>query len=151
MPPADLAAWRRATGPSDSLLGEASRAAKWSPATLRHRQEAVEVFVHFLRRQGHTDIPSVVPLVTPAVLDAFVADQCGRGNRGSTIAKRLESLHAALGLIAPSENFAFILRPGGLPLRRRLDTRPQPVEVHDTVDIIHRVHAQQREGLNGIG
>jgi hypothetical protein len=150
-PQEDRAAWLRATGPADSMFGEASRAEEWAPATVRFRRAAFEQFVCFLYRQGHTDIPTVVPLVAQATIDAFVADMRGRPNNENTIGNRLKALHAALGLIAPGADFSFIVRPGGRPLRRVLRMRPRPVEVADTREIIAQVKALHRTGLAGQG
>jgi site-specific recombinase XerC len=119
------------------------------PATIRGHERAFGVFVAFLMRHVGEIGPTVVPHVTPAVLDAYVADQQGRGNRPTTIAKRLDNLRAALRRIAPALDTKFLARPGGLPMGKVFSLRPRPVATRDQSEIIDQIqvlHAKARAG-----
>lgn len=125
-----------------------------SEATVMIRERAFGTFVAFLRRRGIEIGASAVPHVVPVVLDAWIADQKSRGNRETTIAKRLENLQAVLRMIAPGQDFSFLRRPGGRPLSRLFSRRPRGAETVDSHEIIVRIqalHAAARTGGHRYG
>jgi len=154
-PIADRIAWQRALSQSTRRFGldivtPSGRGGEPpSPATTEIRQKAYGTFAAFLARHLGEVGPSVLPHVTPAILDAYVTDQESRGNRPVTIAKRIDNLQAFLRLIAPAQDFAFLRRPGGLPLSRVFSRKPRTVETRDTTEIIDRItalHAAAKAG-----
>lgn len=146
-PEADHAAWREALITPFSRFARRPGAARpWAhrpprPATIALRHKAYGVFAAFLRRHLGALGPSVLPYLTPAILDAYVTDQEQRGNRPVTISKRLTNLHAALRMIAPHTELGLLLRPGGRPIDKVFSRRPRPVETRDTTEIIAHVEA----------
>lgn len=146
-PIADGVAWQQALSRSTRRFGlditapSGRRGKPPSPATTEIREKAYGTFVAFLTRHLGEIGPSVLPHVTPAILDAYVTDQESRGNRPVTISKRIENLHAFLRLIAPARDFAFLRRPGGLPLSRVFSRKPRNVETRDIDEIIERIKA----------
>lgn len=135
-PELDLAAWQRATAPATSLFGHGAAAAKLRPDTIRARAEGLANWFGFLHGRSELDRSSSVHLVTPERLDLYVAAQQQRNNRNSTIAHRLECLHAGLRLIAPGRDFRFILRPRGQSLSRALPHVPRPVRIESDRDLL---------------
>lgn len=161
-PSKDQAAWTNARAtPSSPFAPQVTRGSRStrkglgpSDATLSIREKAFGTFVAFLRRHGIDIGPSAVPHVVPAVLDAWIADQKGRGNRDTTIMKRLESLQAALRMIAPGQDFSFLGRPGGRPLSRLFSRQPRRAETVGSHEIILRIkalHAAARAGSHRYG
>jgi hypothetical protein len=153
----DCAAWQRAlVVPSSRFTAKASVPARSnrknttpSQATIELREKAFGTFVAFLMRQGGDLGASALPHVTHAALDAWIADQKCRGNRETTISKRIENLQGALRMIAPERDFGFLRRPAGRPLHQVLSRRPRPVETRDSREIIDRIrelHAAARAG-----
>ncbi|HEV7264220.1 MAG TPA: hypothetical protein VGN83_04790 [Falsiroseomonas sp.] len=139
-PAGDRAAADRATRPADGLYDEAGGAAEgFCELTLRKRWEAYEVWLSFLDRTGELD-PSLLPAarVTPARLDAWIADQRGRRNCDTTIYGRIIGLHQALLLLQPGAEVRFILRPAGLSLRAALRPVPRPFTTVDSREILRR-------------
>jgi hypothetical protein len=139
-PPGDRDAAERATRPAEGLYGEAGGAAAGlSQAALRKHWEAYGVWLSFLERSGELD-PSLLPAerVTPARLDAWIADQRGRGNRATTIYGRIMGLHQALLLLQPGAKVGFILRPAGLSLRAALRPVPRPFTTVDSRELLRR-------------
>lgn len=161
-PSQDQAAWARARATSSSPFApqtaEGSRSTRKgsgpSEATFSIHEKSFGTFVAFLRRQGLDAGLSAVPHVIPTVLDAWVADQKGRGNRETTIMKRLEALQAALRMIAPGRDFRFLVRPGGRPLSRLFSRQPRRAETVDSQEIISQIkalHAEARAGGHRYG
>lgn len=135
-PELDRAAWQRATAPATSLFGPGAAAAKLRPATVAARAEALANWFGFLQGRGELDRSNSIDLVTPERLDLYVAEQRRRSNRNSTIAHRLEGLHAALRLIAPNRDLRFITRPGGLPMSMAFPHEPRDVTLESDKDLI---------------
>jgi hypothetical protein len=113
------------------------------------RAEALANWFGFLAERGELDPRSAVNLVTPERLDLYVSAQRQRGNRNSTIAHRLEGLHAALRLIAPTHDFGFIRRPGGRSLSHALPFVPRHVVLQSDDDLVALALALFAKGLAG--
>lgn len=154
-PIADREAWQQALSRSTQRYGRdvatpsGRRGKPPSPATTEIREKAYAVFAAFLVRHLGEIGPSVLPHVTPEILDAYVTDQESRRNRPVTIAKRIDNLHAFLRLIAPTRDLGFLHRPGGLPLSQVFSRKPRTVETRGTDDIIDRIkalHAAAKDG-----
>jgi hypothetical protein len=150
--PVDLqAAWQRATGPRMSLFGPDGVAADRRPATLEAWQEAVGFMLEFLRRQGHTLEPGILRRISPVEVDGFVHDMRGRGVINSTIRHRLSCLGAAIRVLVPGMDVSFILKPGGVSLRKLLPSPVRHTEIRDHREIRDRALDLFREGLAGKG
>lgn len=152
-PGRDRAAWERALAPAESLFDDEGGAAeRFSAAALKKIREAYSVWLSYLVRSDQFD-PDAPPAsrVTRGRLNGWIADQRSRGNGNTTIYGRLRDLHAALKLIAPEADLAFILRPGGRSLRRALRPRPRWAEVRDSRELLARALALFEAGRGGHG
>ena len=144
--------WGDAISPGDSLFSDRADARDLRPATLDIREEALSLYLGFLRRHGLPD-PAIVPNDEAAAwhIQAFVDEQRTRGLANSTLYIRLQALTHALGMMWPKADFGWLQRPGGRSLRRALPHRPRKAEVRDHRELLQRALDLHAEGLTGKG
>lgn len=85
--------------------------------------------------------------VTPARLDAWVADMRRLGRENGTIREYLMVLHAILVLVDPAGPPRCILHPRGASLARLLPSSPKSFPALDTEDVMQHVRALHAAGL----
>jgi hypothetical protein len=146
------AAWEQAIKPRESLFEDVADFSALRPGTLDIREEAVGVYLGFLRRHGLPD----PMLPSPAGregwhIDAFIAEQRARGVANSTLHIRMQALTHALRMMWPTVDFTWLQRPGGKSLRRALPYRPRKIEVRDNRELLQRALDLHAEGLTGKG
>ncbi|MBR0662187.1 hypothetical protein [Neoroseomonas oryzicola] len=151
-PAEDRAAWEGAFSAADSPFDENGASLELGDFARRKIREAYGVWLHYLRRRGELDpLASPAARATRARLDSWIADQRGRGNRGTTIHGRLRDLQRCLALIDPAADVGFILQPGGRSLRRLLKPKPRWCEVRDSRELLARALDLFRAGCEGRG
>ncbi len=151
-PAADRLAWERANAASDDLFSEGKAAKELRPRTLDTHVQVYGLWLDFLGRTGCL-VPGESPAqrVTPERLGAWCADQRARENRPWTLRSRLISLYGAMLRMLPDEDWSFIIRPGGLPLRRAIPAVAKPWVPYDVADIMRHVRRLHAQGLAGEG
>lgn len=108
-----------------------SAVAHLKPDTVQKYMEGYGRWLGFLRRAGALD-PTMAPedRVTEDAVAAFIDALLDAGNSGHAIYGRLQELKAALKLIAPGIDFGWLLYPGGVDVRQRLDMTRRSFAVH---------------------
>lgn len=122
-PEEDRRRWEAALAPRGrGRITGRSRAAHLKPASLAKYQDGYGRFLGFLAWSGRLD-PAVPPevRVTDNTVAAYLDHLFDCGNSGHAIFGRLQELKAALRLLAPTTDFAWLLRPDGVGIRQRLD------------------------------
>jgi len=144
--------WEQALAPAESLFAPTAGFADLRAGSLHIRHEAVRTFLGFLARNGRLiDVTPASLVVTQDNIEAYVEEQRARGVRNSTLQLRLGALHGALRMIFPGQDFTFVRRPGGHPLRQSLPHQRRRVEVRDHRELLARATALHAEGLTGEG
>lgn len=108
-----------------------SPVAHLKPKSLKKYREGYGRWIGFLGWSGRLN-PSVAPeeRVTEEVVAAYVDLLFEVGNSGHAIYGRLQELKAALKFIAPNVDFGWLLYPGGVDVRERLDMTRRSFAVH---------------------
>src|SRR5689334_12963943 len=121
-PAADQAAWNAGLRPGDPL-DEAGPAAGWSAATRTKTAKGYGAWLSEIDRCGLLD-PAAAPgdRVTRERVDAYVADLTARGAAPHSVHCRLQELGDALRVLAPRQDWGWLLRGAG-----RLRGRAAPV------------------------
>jgi hypothetical protein len=131
-PEADRRIWETAVDPR--AWGRVMRrgpAAHLKPVTLGKCAEGYGRWLGFLAYSGLLD-PTEAPeqRVTDARIMAYLDLLLDNSNAGHTIYGRLCDLKNALRILAPAADFGWLLRPGGVDIRGRLDMTPRHLTVH---------------------
>jgi hypothetical protein len=136
--------------PASSLYDEGGAAERRSSQGLVKVARGYGIWLSFLARRGDLD-PTVTPAerVTHARLDGWIDEQRARGVRDSTIASRLRDLHSILRLIDPKADVGFIVRPGGVGLKRVLPAVPKPFTIVESGELLRHALALFEAGRRG--
>jgi hypothetical protein len=118
-PAADAAAWTAASNPRP---GPFNRNRRRSPATYRMYAEAYAGFLWYLQSEGQLDPGEpLAERVTPTRFDHYYERLVQSGCADYTLITRFEALHGALRLMHPDRDLSFVIQPGGVSIRQRLD------------------------------
>jgi hypothetical protein len=131
-PEADRRRWQDAVAPKGrGRVTGRSAAAHLKPATIEKTQDGYGRWLGFLRRVG-APAPDLAPeeRVTEEAVAAYIDALLEVGNSGHAIHARLQELKAALKLVAPGIDFGWLLYPGGVDVRQRLDMTRRTFPVH---------------------
>jgi site-specific recombinase XerD len=107
------------------------QAPQMPPGTRRKTEGGYGRWVSFLAASGRLD-PAAAPgaRVTEEAVAAWLDDLRAHGNADHTIVGRLEELKRAMAVLAPGQDFGWLTRPGGVPIRARLPMRRRALTVH---------------------
>lgn len=108
-----------------------SPVAHLKPASLEKYREGYGRWLGFLRWSGCLD-PLTAPedRVTEEAVAAYIDALLEMGNSGHAVWNRLQELKAGLKLVAPGIDFGWLLYPGGVDVRQRLDMTRRSFAVH---------------------
>lgn len=131
-PEPDRQAWRLALEPRASRrFNVGARIPDMPAGTRRKVQGGYSRWLGFLASSGRLDTAAPpAARVTEKEVAAWLDDMSGRGNADHTIVSRLDELRRAMTVLAPGEDFAWLTRPGGVPIRARLPMRRRALTVH---------------------
>lgn len=101
------------------------------PATRRKTEGGYGRWLGFLTTSGRL-APAALPAmrVTEDAVAAWLDDLRAHGNADYTIVGRLDELKRAMAVLAPAQDFDWLTRPGGVPIRARLPMRRRALTVH---------------------
>ena len=120
------------TRPARLGAGDAAQPGRHlKPVTLGKCAEGYGRWLGFLAYRGLLD-PTEAPeqRVTEARIMEYLDLLLDNGNAGHTIYGRLCELKDALRILAPAADLSWLLRPGGIDIRGRLDMTPRHLAVH---------------------
>ena len=151
-PAADLAAWERAIAAAQGRFSARGPAARLSAASIKKAGKGYGRWLGFLLQRGWLD-PAAGPADRPseARAAAYFDELRALGNRGATIVGRFTELRMALAIMLPGTDFSLLTRPGGVPLRRRLEIGKRPVTTYHSAELYAwgLELMQQAVGLSG--
>ena len=118
-PEGDRACWMAALAPGSARRFSIGPRAPDMPAGTRRKvQGGYSRWLGFLATSGLLDTGAAPPArVTEEAVAAWLDDMRGRGNADHTIVGRLDELRRAMAVLAPGQDFGWLTRPGGVPIR----------------------------------
>jgi site-specific recombinase XerD len=152
-PDVDRELWLAATRPGRRRRFTQRRPAdRYGSETLIKVRKGYSRWLGFRDGLGRLD-PAADPAsrVTPELVVAWVDDLKAHGNRDTTVIGRLSELWTALRILAPEQDFRWLTRVGGVPLREQLSTHPRSFEIHHPRRLYKWGMRLMREGAAGDG
>jgi integrase len=135
-----ILAWHNAT--------ESRRGRLRSPHTYKTYADNVGAYLWYLESKGLFDSEaSLADMVTPERTDNYFDYLLSQGNAPYSILGRFGSLHAALRMMHPSDDFGFVTKPDGLPLRRIMEMRRRVRFVPDARHNVFWAEAMFRDAV----
>jgi hypothetical protein len=106
-------------------------AARYATTSLDKAGEGYGRWLGFLAWHGLLD-PGAAPAerATADGVGAYVDELVALGNADHTVVGRLQELQIALRILAPGQDFGWVTRPGGVPVRQLLEMERRILPVH---------------------
>jgi hypothetical protein len=146
-PAAIGAAWVERTSPKPASFRRRDRPR--AAATLEIYKRNLGVFFWHLQSLGQLDHrASITDLVTLEHLDQFFDRMQSVGNSDYTILSRFKGLHSALRLLFPDIDFAFVVRPDGVPIKHAFSMVRRPLFTPDARHNLLWAEKSFREALD---
>lgn len=107
------------------------QAPQMPPGTRRKTEGGYGRWLGFLVASGRLDsVAEPAARVTEEAVAAWLDDLRAHGNADYTVVGRLAELKRAMAVLAPGQDFGWLIRPGGVPIRTRLPMRRRALTVH---------------------
>ncbi|WP_439598188.1 hypothetical protein [Falsiroseomonas sp.] len=152
-PEGDRQSWLAALAPGGTRRFSTGPQVPDMPAGTRRKvQGGYSRWLGFLDASGQLHMAACpCERVTEEAVAAWLDDMLGRGNADHTIVGRLDELRRAMAVLAPGEDFGWLTRPGGVPIRARLPMRRRALTVHHPLAMFDwgLSLVDQAKGLNG--
>lgn len=152
-PEADRRRWHSAVAPKGpGRITGRSAVAHLKPVTLEKYLEGYGRWLGFRLFRGDLDL-SAMPedRVTEEAVAAYIDALLDMGNSGHAVWNRLQELKAALKLLAPGVDFGWLLYPGGVDVRQRLDMTRRSFTVHHPLKLYRWGFDLMRQALTLTG